>query len=419
MRLESMTLEALAIDGGQPVRNRPFPPWPLFDEEQIETVSTVLRSGKVNYWTGQEGREFEREFAGFVGSKHAIALANGTLALELALYALGIQPGDEVIVPCRTFIASASCVAMRGAIPVLADVDPISQNLTVETIEPLLTSRTRAIIAVHLAGWPCDMDSIMELASARGLKVIEDCAQAHGATYKGRPVGSLGDAGAFSFCQDKIVTTGGEGGILTTNSEDVKDLAWSYKDHGKSWKAINGPGPANVFRYVHESFGSNLRLTEMQSAIGRLALRQLPAWVARRRRHAAILFDRFSRIPGLTLSIPPTEIGHSYYKFYAFVEPQALRADWTRDRIASALQAEGIVAGSGICPEIYREKAFSSRGWGPEQPYATARRLGETSLMFQVHPTLRDEDMFDIANATAKVMRAATTSESISIRKAA
>ncbi len=226
--------QQLALEDGQPIRTAPFPTWPHFDPDEIATAARVLQSGKVNYWTGEEGRRFEDEFAAQAGCKYGIAVANGTVALELALHALGIGPGDEVIVPSRTFIASASSVVMRGAKPVLADVDPNSQNLTVATIRPLLTTRTRAVIAVHLAGWPCDMDLIAELAHGHGLKVIEDCAQCHGATYKGRPVGSLGDVGAFSFCQDKIMTTGGEGGMVTTN-EKAGHSAASFWESSPGW----------------------------------------------------------------------------------------------------------------------------------------------------------------------------------------
>jgi len=203
-------MNKLAIDGGHPVRKNPFPPWPHYEEDEISSTMLTLKSGRVNYWTGQEGRQFEDEFAAFVGTNYAVALMNGTVALEAALIALGMGPGDEVIVASRTFIASASCVLIRGGRPVMADVDPVSQNITADTVLAVLTPMTRGIIAVHLAGWPCDMDPILALARSKGLWVVEDCAQAHGAVYKGRPVGSMGDVAAFSFCQDKIITTGGE-----------------------------------------------------------------------------------------------------------------------------------------------------------------------------------------------------------------
>lgn len=256
-----------------------FPDWPCFEPDEIAAATAVLRSGKVNYWTGEEGRQFENEFAEFCGTKHAVCLANGTLALELALQVMGIGDGDEVVTTSRTFIASASCAAMRGARPVCVDVDRESQNLSANTIRQAITPRTKAIIAVHLAGWPCDMDPILALAAEHGLKVIEDCAQAQGAEYKGRPVGSMGEAAAFSFCQDKIMTTGGEGGMLVTNDSELWNRAWSYKDHGKNYGAAfhgqHGPG----FRWLHDSFGTNWRMTEMQAAIGRVSLRKVSDWV--------------------------------------------------------------------------------------------------------------------------------------------
>lgn len=389
-----------------------FAPWPAFEEEEIEAAAAVLRSGKVNYWTGEVGRLFEREFAAYTGCDHAIALANGTLALELALYALGIGPGDEVVVPSRTFIASASCVVARGAIPVIADVDPVSQNLTPDTVRAVMTPRTRAVIAVHLAGWPCDMDPLLQLARHNGIRVIEDCAQAHGATYKGRPVGSLGDIAAFSFCQDKIITTGGEGGMLTTNDKSLWERAWSYKDHGKSWNAVHRPVGNAVFKWLHESFGSNFRLTEMQSAIGRVALQKLPRWVQQRKDNARILTTAFAAIPALRLTIPPDSIGHSYYKYYAFIRPEYLAAGWDRDRIVRTLQNQGIPCGSGSCSEIYREEAFRRSGLGPADRLRVAQQLGETSLMFLVHPTLSVEALQATCNATVKVFNDAASSVS-------
>lgn len=397
-------LEKLTINGKTPLRTTTFAPWPFFDKDEIEAALAPLKSGKVNYWTGSEGREFEREFAAYCGVKYAVAVANGTLALELALYALEIGPGDEVITTCRTFIASASCIVMRGATPVIADVDPVSQNITAETIRPYITPRTKAIICVHLAGWPCDMDPILDLAKEYGLKVIEDCAQCHGATYKGRPVGSLGDVAAFSFCQDKIMTTGGEGGMLTTNNEAVWRKAWEYKDHGKSYDAVYNRQHPPGFRWLHESFGTNWRLTEMQSAIGRIQLRKLPEWTRVRRQNADILSGCLSRIPALRVTIPPEEIGHAYYKYYVFVRSEMLNVGWDRDRIMNAIIAEGIPCYSGSCSEVYLEKAFVNSGLHPAERLAVAKVLGETSLMFLVHPALTDQDMLDTCKAVEKVL---------------
>jgi dTDP-4-amino-4,6-dideoxygalactose transaminase len=380
----------------------PFAPWPYFEADEIEAATSVLLSGKVNYWTGQEGRLFEAEFARSVGAQYAVCVANGTVALELALQALGIGRGDEVITTSRTFIASASCIVMRGARPVCVDVDPDSQNITVETIRRAITPRTKAIVAVHLAGWPCDMDEIMQLAEEHGLRVIEDCAQAQGAMYKSRPVGSLGDVAAFSFCQDKIMTTGGEGGMLTTNDPEVWERAWSFKDHGKNYDAVYNRQHAEGFRWLHESFGTNWRMTEMQAALGRVALTKVPRWVETRRRHANTLDKTLSGVPGLRIPTVPNGVDHAYYKYYAFLRPEMLREGWDRNAIMQAINAEGVPCFVGSCSEIYLEKAFVARRRHPSLP--VAKLLGETSLMFLVHPTLSDEHMAFTCQTIEKVM---------------
>jgi len=384
-----------------------FPPWPHYDEDEIAAVSAVLRSGKVNYWTGETARQFEREYAAYTETRYAIALSNGTVALELALYAFGIGDGDEVITTSRTFIASASAAVMRGAIPVIADVDPVSQNITLESIKRVVTPRTRAIIPVHLAGWPCDMDSIMAFANERGIKVIEDCAQAHGATYRGRPVGSFGHAAAFSFCQDKIITTGGEGGMLVLNDEVAWEKAWAFKDHGKSFDAVYNRKHPPGFRWLHDTFGTNWRITEMQAALGRIQLRKLPAWVAQRRSNAAILSSGFASISGLRVTLPTAEIGHAYYKYYVFVENDKLRSDWSRDRIMQSINDAGVPCFSGSCSEIYLEKAFEGSPSRPAVRLRVAKDLGETSLMFLVHPTLGEEHMQRIVEVVQEVMQQA------------
>jgi len=381
--------------------------WPCFEQDEIDAVVRVLRSGKVSYWTGEEGRLFEEEFAAFAGCRYGVAVANGTVALELALYALGVGEGDEVVMTSRTFIASASAVVLRGAKPVFADVDPNSQNFTAESIRAVLSPRTKAILAVHLAGWPCEMDEITTLAREHGIKVIEDCAQAHGATYKGRPVGCFGDAAAWSFCQDKVMTTGGEGGMLTTNRHDVWEKAWSYKDHGKNIGALRNQQDLPGFQWLHDSFGTNWRMTEMQSAIGRVALRKVPRWVGIRRRNAALLTERFQSIPGLRVTVPPRHIGHAYYRYYTFVRPEMLKRGWDRDRILAEINREGIPCFTGSCSEVYLERAFERAGLQPAERLPVAKQLGETSLAFLVHPTLSEKDMQDVANAVERVMKKA------------
>lgn len=368
--------------------------WPMHGEDEIAAVTSVLRSGRTNSLVhGDHCRAFEAAFAGLCDMPHAIALANGTLALELALRALGIGPGDEVVVTPRSFFASAGAVVTCGATPVFADVDPVSQNITAATIAAVMTPRTRAIIAVHLAGWPCAMPEIMALAHGNGVSVIEDCAQAHGASLEGRPVGSFGDAAAFSFCTDKIMSTGGEGGLLLLRDRETWERAWSYKDHGKSLSALRQPNAARSFRNVHHDFGSNFRMTEMQAAIGRVQLHKLPDWIAMRRRNAAGLNAALASVPGLRLTPPDPDIGHAYYKFYAFLRPHSLRPDWSRDRIVSTATDAGIPCYSGSCPEIYVERAFVHAGLAPPVPLPQARMLGRTSLMLPVDPTLSATDV--------------------------
>jgi len=383
--------------------NLPFPPWPVYAQDEIDAVTAVLKSGKVNYWTGQEGRRFEEEYAIAAGCKYAVALANGTNALELALVALQIPPGSEVITTPRTFIASASCIVMRGCIPVLADVDPDSGNITSGTIAKVITPKTRAIIAVHLAGWPCDMDPIMDLAERHGLKVIEDCAQANGATYKGHPVGGIGHVGCFSFCQDKIITTGGEGGMLTTNDEAVWRRAWEFKDHGKSYEAVYHREHAPGFRWLHESFGTNWRMTEMQAAIGRIQLQKLPEWTRLRRENMNILFDALEDHPILRVPRPSPDFGHAAYKAYVYLRPEGLKSGWTRDQIMVKVADLGVPCFSGSCSEIYREIAFARGRREPHVPLSVAKQLGETSLMFQIHPGITHSNLVE----SAKTLNAA------------
>lgn len=388
--------------------NTAFSPWPQFTDEEVQAVSNVLLSNKVNYWTGQEGRLFQTEFAAWSGCAHAVALGNGTQALEAALMALDIGPGDEVIVTPRTFLASVSCIVLAGATPVFADVDRDSQNITAETIAAVITSKTRAVICVHLAGWPCDMDPIMALARQHGIWVIEDCAQAHGARYKNRPVGSIGHIGAWSFCQDKIMTTGGEGGMVTTNDPDLWRKIWAYKDHGKSVEAVYERQHPPGFRWLHESFGTNWRMQETQAVIGRIQLQRMPDWQAKRLAHARRIWNVARQLSGLRVPEVPRYIRHAVYKCYVFVESDRLAEGWNRDRIIQEINARGVPCYQGSCAEVYLEKAFDGTGWRPPKRLPVARELGETSLMFLVHPTLEHEEIMQTCAALVDVMRAAT-----------
>ncbi|MFS1525545.1 DegT/DnrJ/EryC1/StrS family aminotransferase [Microbulbifer sp. 2304DJ12-6] len=387
--------------------NTSFSPWPSFSEEEANAVQAVILSNRVNYWTGLECREFERSFAAWADAKHAIALANGTVALDLALQGLSIGAGDEVIVTPRTFLASVSSIVNAGATPIFADVDNESQNITAETISAVLTPRTRAIICVHLAGWPCDMDPIMALAADHDLKVIEDCAQAHGARYKSRPVGSIGHVGTWSFCQDKIMTTAGEGGMVTTNDRELWSRMWSIKDHGKSWEAVYEHEHAPGFRWLHESFGTNWRMMEVQAVIGRIQLQRMPDWHAKRIANAERIWSVANELTGLRVPQLPADIVHAVYKCYVFIDPSELKGDWSRDRILSEITEQGVPCFSGSCSEVYLEKAFEGTGWRPVKRLSVARELGETSLMFLVHPTLTNAEIDRTCSVLVDVMQRA------------
>ena len=388
--------------------NTSFSPWPSFSEEEADAVREVVLSNRVNYWTGQRCRDFEKEFAAWSGTEYAVAMANGTVALDVSLRGLGIGVGDEVVVTPRTFLASVSSIVNAGATPVFAEVDGDTQNITAETISAVLTPRTRAVICVHLAGWPCDMDPIMELAAKHNLKVIEDCAQAHGARYKGRPVGSIGHVGAWSFCQDKIMTTGGEGGMVTTNDRELWSRMWSFKDHGKSWDAVYERDHAPGFRWLHESFGTNWRMMEMQAAIGRIQLRRMDDWHSKRSANAERIWSKAKELRGLRVPEIPSDVTHAAYKCYVFVEPEALNEGWSRDRILEEVAARGVPCFSGSCSEVYLEGAFENTGWRPQERLPVAKALGDTSLMFLVHPSLTEAEIDQTCEVLGLVMQQAT-----------
>ena len=390
--------------------------WPYHTLQEIRSVNKVILSNKVNYWTGKEGKKFENEFADYIKTKYAIAVSNGTVALELALHALNIKKGDEILVTPRSYIASASCVVSKGAIPVFVDVDLNSQNISPNFIEEKITKKTKAIICVHLAGWPCEMDEIMSISNANDLFVIEDCAQAHGAKYKGTSVGSIGHIGCWSFCQDKIMSTGGEGGMVTTNDKSLWKKMWEYKDHGKSYEAVYEREHAEGFRWLHESFGTNWRMTEMQGAIGRIQLRRMPEWTKLRNRNADILSEAFFQFVGEhgSLRIPQLkfdqECVHAFYKYYVFVKDEALKECWDRDRIIAEINSEGVPCIHGSCSEIYLEKAFDDTNFRPDKRLPYAKELGETSMVFLVHPTLSEKEMRNMAKIATSIIDMATES---------
>lgn len=393
--------------------NTTFAPWPSYSEEEAQAVSQVLLSNRVNYWTGSLCRDFEQAFAHWCGTRYAVSMMNGTVALDAALKALDIGAGDEVIVTSRTFLASVSSIVNAGAKPVFADVDLDSQIITVNTVEPLINANTKAIVCVHLAGWPCDMPAFMALAAQYNLRIIEDCAQAHGAKIAGQSVGSFGHLAAWSFCQDKIMTTGGEGGMVTTQDETLWSRVWSYKDHGKSWAAVYEQTHPPGFRWLHESFGTNWRMTEMQAAIGLIQLTRMPSWQSMRRRHAQAIFAAARCCAALRVPNIPEHIEHAFYKCYVFVKPQALAEGWDRDRIIDEINQRGVPCYSGSCSEVYLEKAFDNTGFRPRERLKNAQALAETALMFLVHPTLTEAQIERTCTVLRQVMQQAQGSVSL------
>lgn len=379
-------------------------PWPFFAEDEIDAVAKVLRSGHVNYRTGPQGKALESEYAAATGASHALTVANGTAALEVALAAINIVPGDQVIVPARTFVATAAAVARYGATPVVADIDPLSQNLTAETITAVLNEHTRAIIPVHLAGWPADMDEILAVARASGLAVIEDCAQAHGALYKGQPVGTLGDIGCFSFCQDKIISTGGEGGLVITNDNRLYKRMWSLRDHGWDYDRAHNIDNSTGFKWLVDTFSTNWRMTESQSAIGRIQLRKLENWIDQRRANASRLTEALGGLSIARDLTPPDSVRHSYYKYNVLIDRQALADNWTRDRIVDDLNCLGVPARVGACPDIAEEAAFRNAGVDTSNPRPNAADIADCTIMLPVHPTLTKGNLDFMANALKTVL---------------
>lgn len=382
------------------LRQGPDEHWPFYADDEIEAVAQVLRSGRVNQWTGPEVFAFQDALARTFGGEHCVALANGSLALELPLRVFGIGPGDEVVVTPRTFVASATCVMLLGATPVFADIDPDSGNITAESIEAVLTERTKAIIPVHISGWPCDMPAIMALAERRGLLVIEDCAQSHGAEIDGRPAGSFGQAAALSFCQDKIITTGGEGGATLFKDEAAWDSAWSFKDHGKNRRKVEAPQAKPGFRWLHDSVGTNWRLTGPQAAIGLRQLEKLAEWHALRTRNAGIWAEALANQPGVRVPLPDERFRHAYYRLNFYLRPGA---EGARDEIMARAAEAGLRLFTGSCSEVYLEEAFRDL---PRPDLPNARTMTKSSLAVETHPTLRPDLLRLRAEKLAEIVRA-------------
>jgi len=420
--------EKLAVDGGKPVCSEPWPHWPYFPDSAIRAAMMPLRTGKVNYWTGTRGMEFEQEFADWCGAKFGISTSSGTSALHVALAGLGIGPGDEVICTPYSFIASSFCVCQAGAVPVFVDVKRDDHTMDPQAIEAAITPRTRAILPVHLYGNVCDMDGILKVARRHKLFVVEDCAQAHGATWRGKKVGTLGHAGAFSFCQSKTFTTGGEGGAVVTDDEAVAWECRSFRDHGYDVKErLRLLELEAKLPYIHNRVGYNYRLTEVQSVLGLEALKRIDSWnLKRRRRFGELLNTELGKLPEV-LHLPPHQDGlreNGFWVYPLVLDTGKLRVS-IREFVA-ALGAEGIPCGPVFWPQSYQEKAYQEhRGFGQlnypfGDPNADAKSVDyakvrcpnaawleeRTLVLFTLHPVYSMKHLRLVVRAVRKVLTA-------------
>lgn len=424
--LDMKPIDELAVNGGEKVSNEPFPPWPWFAEDTIQAAMEPLKTGEVNYWTGHLGIKFEEAFAEWCGAKYGISTTNGTSALHTALVGLGIGVGDEVITPSYTFIASSFCIVQAGAIPVFADVEPKKHTISAEDIERKISSKTKAIVCVHLYGEVCDMDGIVAVAKKHNLKVIEDCAQAHGATYKGKKVGTIGHMGAFSFCQSKTFTTGGEGGCIITDDEDAMWLCRSFRDHGYDVeRRLNMLQMEQLLPYIHNMVGFNYRMTEIQSAIGLKELAKIDTWnLANRRRNGMMLLEMLRDVPHIvTLPTHTPESQNGFWQFPVVIDIDSLTVDI--HKVREAIQSEGIPCGRVFWPQCYHERAYKEhKGLGgkafpfdypgvrPEAvDYANtvcpnAAWVEERCFFVPVHPTYELKHMELTGKAIKKVLAA-------------
>ena len=419
--------DKLAINGGPKVVTNKLAGWPSFDEKAIKAVEDVLRSGKVNYWTGPKGMEFEKQFAAWQGSKYAISASTGTSALHVALSALGIGPGDEVIVPSYTFIASSFSVVQSGAIPRFADVNMEDHCISVESAEKLVNKRTKAIMPVHLYGNVCDMDRVMAFAKKHNLFVIEDNAEAFGGVYKGKKTGTIGHISACSFCQNKTFTTGGEGGMVTTDDEELAWIARSFRDHGYDVKErLNLLEIEQKLPYIHNMVGWNYRMTEMQSAIGLAELERMDGWnMPARKRNAHIIIDAVKDLPQIKyVPIDTAERENGWFVCAFSLDIERMNCDI--EQFVKAAGAEGAPCWKVFWPQCHTEGAFKKHNaFGKSgfpfksKEYADTKSVDYSkvdvpnAIWHQSHtftcfgfPTFSEEACRQIGEALAKVIKA-------------
>tara|TARA_Y100001970_G_scaffold199595_1_gene242804 strand:+ start:40020 stop:41201 length:1182 start_codon:yes stop_codon:yes gene_type:complete len=385
-----------------------FSNWPYYSKEEVNSVSKILLSGKVNYLYGKYGTIFENKFSKYINSKYAIAVSNGTVALELSLLSLNLKKNDEIIVTPRSYFSSASSILKVGAKPVFIDVDINTQNITLDNIAKAVTRKTKVIICVHLSGYPCDMIEISKFAKKNKLVIIEDCSQAHGAKINQKKVGSFGNISIWSFCNDKIISTGGEGGMITTNNEKIKEFIWSYKDQGKNYKKFFSQNKKNVFRYLHDQVGSNFRITEMQSIIGIHQLKSLEKNISIRNKYAKLLNKTLMNFPAVLTTKVKKNYLHAYYRYYFFINIKKLKKNWTRDKIIKNLCSYNIQSGSGSCPTIFLEDPFKKLVKDSKKNFLNAKKLGRISIALNIHHNLKLKEVHLICKILKNILKKAS-----------
>lgn len=355
-----------------------FNTWPTFTEKEIKVANKVIASGKVNYWTGIYCKKFELNFKKKFGLKHTISVANGSLALDAAVNVLNLKKNDEVIVTPRSYVSSASCVQKTSAKIRFVDVDLNTQNISIDEIKKNINSNTRLIICVHLAGWPCDIEKIKKIIGKRNIRIIEDCSQAHGAMINGKYAGSMGDISVWSFCNDKIISTLGEGGMISCKSDNLFKKIWAYKDCGKNLDKVLKKNKNNLFKWIHDFDGTNLRMTEIQAAVGNVQLEMLDNMIRKRSKNSSLIWKNILKSENIFAPIIPKNILHAGYRCYLFAKNKN-----TRNRFITHLNKNGIDANQGSCPEIYREKRFSR--YNNYKVLKNAKKLGDISVSLPSH----------------------------------
>jgi len=363
--------------------------WPNFSKNLISKVNKIISSGKINYTTGPYGKKFEKNFSRFIGNKYSVAICNGTAALEVAIKSLELPINSEIIVTARSFFSSAACIVNAGYSPIFADVDFLTQNISVDEIKKKFTKKTKAIICVHLAGLPCDMNSIKEFAGKKKLKIIEDCSQAHGASINKKQVGSFSDVATWSFCTDKIISTLGEGGMISTNNKKIYEFCKKYINHGTTRQKKN----SDKFVYNKNFFGTNLRITEIQSMAGLEQLKDLKRIQIKREKMSKDYFNLISKYQNLIdCYMPPKNIKNAWYRFYFFLKPDIKNYKKIRYKIIKSLKKDDVKCFTGSCPEIYLEKAFKKLKNFKVIRLKNCKILGETSIALDVNHTLKDNE---------------------------